>query len=118
MTLPLAARRILVVEDEFLIADEMAEALSAHGAQVVGPAPSVVAALDLIEREAALDHAVLDINLRGQTVFPVAEALWRRAVPFIFTTGYDTALIPPPFANVPRLIKPLRPETVVAILAE
>ncbi|WP_330218360.1 response regulator [Methylobacterium sp. WSM2598] len=68
---PLAQRRVLVVEDEYFIADDMAQALGRLGAVVVGPAPSRDAAMALIDGGARIDAAVLDINLRGETVFPV-----------------------------------------------
>jgi len=54
-----------------------------------------------------LDGAVLDINLRGERAYPVADALSDRGVPFVFTTGYDTQVIPAPYARVPRCEKPV-----------
>jgi hypothetical protein len=81
--------RVLLAEDEFLIAEDLASALSAAGATVIGPAYSVAGALRLIESCGALDGAVLDVNLKGEAAFPIADALLGRGVPFVITTGYD-----------------------------
>jgi DNA-binding response OmpR family regulator len=88
-TLPLSPK-ILVVEDEFLIALELDETLRAAGFQVLGPATSVSAALELLNVERP-DAAVLDVNLGGEWVTPVAEALRVKVVPFILATGYVAA---------------------------
>jgi CheY-like chemotaxis protein len=87
-------RRLLVVEDDYLIATELSESLQTLGLEVVGPVPSVAEALERIETAGKLDGAVLDINLGAQRVFPVADALAERAVPFVFLTGYDPGVIP------------------------
>ncbi|MCA1941781.1 MAG: response regulator [Caenispirillum bisanense] len=112
----LDGRRILVVEDEFLIADDLCDGLAARGAVVVGPAPTVGSALELVGRATRLDGAVLDINLGGEPVFPVAEALLKRRVPFLFTTGYDAFHIPPRFATAERYMKPVKPAVLAAAL--
>ena len=85
----LTDRRILVVEDEFLLMEDLCRDLQDAGAVVVGPAPSVAQALALIETEPAIDAAILDVNLGGEMAFPVADALQRRDCPFVFTTGYS-----------------------------
>ena len=95
MTSALAGRRLLVVEDEYFLAAELVEALSADGAKVIGPAASVDDALDLLDDTAQLDGAVLDLNLQGEMAFPVADALMERDIPFVFLTGYDQSVIPP-----------------------
>lgn len=100
-------RHVLVVEDEFYIAIDMADALSEHGAHVIGPAASVADAIDLIEHTEHLDGAVVDLNLRGELAFPVARALAERHVPFVFATGYDAEIIPKEFNNVIRCEKPV-----------
>src|SRR3954451_8078467 len=97
----MAFYRVLVVEDEYFLADDMTQALRKLGADVVGPAPSRDAALALLEAE-PVDVAVLDINLQGEAVFPVAEALRALEVPFVFATVYQGASIPPEFWDVPR----------------
>ncbi|MDJ0386766.1 HWE histidine kinase domain-containing protein [Roseomonas sp. E05] len=81
-------RRVLLAEDEPLVALELETQLQALGFTVVGPAASLQEALRLAGEEALLDAAVLDVNLRGQAVFPVADLLVRRGVPVVFATGY------------------------------
>lgn len=112
----LRGRRILVVEDEYLIADAMLRGLENEGAVVLGPLPSVRDALRVLETEAQLDGAVLDINLGGEKVFPVAEALVMRAVCFLFTTGYDARDVPECWRHVPRLEKPVQVVTIATTL--
>jgi len=102
--------RILIVEDEFLLAEDIAHVLDDAGATVLGPVPSVLDALELIAAEKRIDFAVLDVNLHGEMVFPVADALAERSVPFAFATGYDEWSLPERFFMVPRLEKPFRPE--------
>lgn len=85
----LAGRRILVLEDEALIAMDIALTLEDWNAVVIGPAHSFEEGLELADRE-RLDAAVLDVNLRGKEVFPVAELLRSRGVPFLFHTGHET----------------------------
>ena len=105
----LAQRRVLLVEDEYFIAVELHRALEARGAVVVGPAATVRDALALIAKAGPLDGAVLDINLRGEMAYPVADALLMRGVPFVFTTGYDEAMIPPRFTGIACCEKPASP---------
>src|SRR3546814_355161 len=78
--------RVLVVEDNFLLADVIADTLREYGCEVVGPAGDVAMAVKLA-REAELDGAVLDLNLYGEFCFPVAAALAERSVPYLFLTG-------------------------------
>lgn len=87
----LVGRRILVVEDEMMIAMLVEDMLSELGCSVVGPAHALDAALDLAQSEVGLDAALLDVNLGGQPVFAVADALRARGVPAIFSTGYGDA---------------------------
>jgi CheY-like chemotaxis protein len=112
---PLAHRRVLVVEDEYFIADDMARALSSLGGEVVGPVPTLDKALALVAAE-RVDAAVLDINLKGQTVFPVADALRERGVPFVFATGYDQSAVPVEYEDVPRWEKPFNPQDLAKML--
>lgn len=104
--------RVLVVEDEYMLADELQRELTRVGAVVLGPVPSVGMALDLLAREADLDGAVLDVNLGGELVYPVADALTERSIPFIFVTGYDAQVLPPRFAHVPRCGKPVKLDAI------
>jgi CheY-like chemotaxis protein len=104
----LRGRRFLVVEDEYLIAVSLALALEGDGVEVVGPVGSVRDALVLVEAEGSrLDGAVLDINLHDERVYPVADALAARGVPFVFLTGYDAQVVPDAYAGVPRCEKPV-----------
>jgi len=102
-----AGRRILVVEDEFFLAEDVVKGLEANGAQVVGPVADIDDALDLIDETEHLDAAVLDLNLRGEMAFAVADALIERGVPFVFATGYDKAVIPARYGTVTRCEKPI-----------
>ena len=107
---------MLLAEDEFLIAEDLAWALSAVGATVIGPAYSVAGALGLIETCGALDGAVLDVNLKGEAAFPVADALLGRGVPFVFTTGYDRQSVQRAVQeDVVRFEKPVDPAKLVAV---
>jgi CheY-like chemotaxis protein len=111
-------RRLLIVEDDYMIAVELAQSLEALGVEVIGPAASVEDALALVEQEGGrMDGAVLDINLRGRRVYPVAEALTARGVPFVFATGYDAMMIPEDYAGVPRCEKPVDKELLARMLA-
>ncbi len=103
----LTGRRLLVVEDEYFLAEDIVRGLEDRGAQVVGPVGTIDDALDLIEGTGHLDGAVLDLNLRGEMAFPVADALAERGVPFVFATGYDSAVIPPRYKGVTRCEKPI-----------
>jgi CheY-like chemotaxis protein len=94
--------RILVVEDNFLAAEVVRDTLESNGCTVVGPVGRIADGLRLAEQE-ALDGAVLDVNLNGDWCFPIAEALRRRDVPFIFLTGYDDAAITPPSCGLPAV---------------
>src|SRR4051794_18185888 len=86
---------LLVVEDDYLIASDLAASLESLGYEVIGPAGSVAEALKLLEVEGSrLDGAVLDINLGNERVYPVADFLKARGTPFVFTTGYDAAVVP------------------------
>jgi DNA-binding response OmpR family regulator len=113
----LKGSRILIVEDEYLLADDLSHALSDAGAEVLGPIASVEDATAFIAGEPSIDAAVLDVNLRGDMVFPVADALHARGVPFAFATGYDQWALPERFAGAPRVEKPFKGYKVAAVLA-
>jgi diguanylate cyclase len=114
----LVGRRILLVEDMWLAALELEKLLRRAGIEPVGPAARLQEALALAERE-RLDGAVLDINLDGEMVLPVAEVLRRRSVPFVFLTGYgDGAALPREFRSERRLIKPVQLEELKVALAD
>jgi len=108
-------RRVLLVEDEELVALELSIELSRLGWAVLGPAATLAEAHALISSE--VDAAILDVNLRGHPVYPVAEALASRDVPFLFCTGYEMVDPEGRFANVPVIRKPIHPSAVSAALS-
>lgn len=98
--------RILVVEDEALIAFQLKAALEDLGYAVVGPAASLEAGWEARGRQ-DFDAAVLDVNLNGKVVTPLAEQLVKDGVPTVLLTGYDVPELPPVVAHIPVLRKPL-----------
>jgi CheY-like chemotaxis protein len=103
---PLAGRRVLIVEDRYLLASDVAEQVRLLGADVAGPSATVADASAILDA-GPVDVALLDIDLDGELVYPVADLLAARGVPFIFVTGYDSDLLPPSWRTRPRLAKPL-----------
>lgn len=111
----LTGRRILVVEDEALVAMLVEDALLDAGAIVLGPVATVAEALALLLRETP-DVAVLDLNLAGETSTPVADRLVTMGVPFVVATGYGADGLPPGHATVPVLAKPYDPDDLTTAL--
>jgi PAS domain S-box-containing protein len=109
-------RRILLVEDEELVALELSTQLSRMGWAIVGPAATLKEAQSLLSKR--FDAAVLDVNLRGRSVYPVAEALEERHVPFLFCTGYEMADPDGRFPGVPVIRKPAHASAVSAALSD
>ena len=107
----------MVVEDEFLIAMSLQATLEQHGYRVVGPAAAVDQALRLIEGDRP-DAALLDVNLRGEIVTPVAAALQRAEVPFLLASAYGAAELARWGLDARNLGKPVEPERLLAALAE
>ena len=98
--------RILATEDELLVAMYLEDMLHGFGCEVVGPFATVAEAVRNAAEE-TLDGAVLDINMRGESVFPAAVTLLDRGVPFIFCSGYaDLDILPERFKGCPRIVKP------------
>lgn len=108
----LRGRKVLIVEDEYLIATDLARAFNHAGADIIGPVLSLAKALALIEAE-RIDGAVIDIALDGEDAFPLADALIERGVFIVFVTGYDRSFIPARFDAVPLCIKPIDAEKVI-----
>jgi CheY-like chemotaxis protein len=98
-------RRVLVVEDEMIIVLVIEEALFDLGAQVIGPASRLDEALQLA-REASIDAAILDVNIRGGNSYPVADILAERGIPFVFCSGYSDWALEERYRDRPRLAKP------------
>lgn len=115
----LSGRRVFVVEDEMLVAWLIDDMLAELGCTVVGPAARVDEALKMIET-AAIDLAIVDVNLNGQRSFPVVDALAERGVPFAFSTGYHADSLPVRYRDFPVLRKPFArsklAETLAALL--
>jgi CheY-like chemotaxis protein len=109
-------RTVLIVEDDYFLADDMARNLEASGARVIGPVADVQGALDLIACADHVDAAVLDLNLHGTMAFGIADALLARQVPFVFATGYDQSAIPDIYHHVPRCEKPVTVEGIALAL--
>lgn len=113
----LAGIHVLVVEDEFLVALELEHMLDRQGCVVVGPVPSVERALALI-REQAPDAAILDVNVDGGRVTPVAEALQAQEVPYVLATGYGASAFPEAaLYQAPRVNKPVVENELIRVLA-
>jgi DNA-binding response OmpR family regulator len=100
--------RVLVVEDEMLIAMLLEDVLQERGCKVIGPVGRVTKAVPLANME-PLDMAILDVNVAGEEVFPVACELARRAIPFVFVSGYGADRLPKKWCDRPILQKPFRP---------
>jgi CheY-like chemotaxis protein len=104
----LFGRRVLVIEDEMIVAMLLEDMLADLGCMVVGPAARVEQALAMIEAFGTLDAAVLDVNLNGQKSYSVADALVARSVPFVFATGYGLDSLINGYRRVPLLQKPFK----------
>lgn len=113
-----SGKRVLVVEDEFLVALGLEDNLRSLGCVVVGPAANLAAALQAAAHE-AVDAAILDVNLAGEPVFPAAEVLADRGIPFIFCSGYSgSGRLPHRFCDVPRVSKPYTSRVIAEALAD
>lgn len=111
----LAGRRVLVVEDDYFLADDIGAALWQAGASVVGPVPTLTDALARLSTP--VDAAMLDICLRGEFAWPLVDMLLARGVPFLFATGYGPEVVPPAYAAVPHWLKPLDADELVCALS-
>ena len=110
--------RILIVQDQYMIAEDPQRDLERLGIVVIGPAPSATIALRLIAATPVLNGAILDIDLQGKPSFPVADVLRARGIPFVFTTSHEVSILPVAYRDVRRFKKPVdMQEVVLAILA-
>jgi len=110
-------RKVLVVEDEMMIAMLIEDMLDEFGCKLVGPATNVPRALELIGKE-TVDVAVLDLNLDGKDTYAIADALRHNNVPFIFATGYGSTGMRPEYGDRPVLQKPFQAKDLETALAE
>ncbi len=116
---PLQGVRVLLVEDEALVAMLMEDMLADQGCSVVATAPRLDEALaHAQDLTLEFDVAVLDLNLAGENTFSVAQALEKRSVPFVFATGYGAGGLPPEWRGRPTLQKPFTAGDVTAVLAK
>jgi CheY-like chemotaxis protein len=107
--------RLLLVEDEAAILLDLQRLLQDAGCTIVRSATKLQSALESAA-EASIDLALLDINLHGEKVFPVADALVARGIPFVFLTGYDSTVLPERFGQRPTCRKPYTPKRLLAVL--
>ena len=111
------SQRVLIVEDEALVGMALEDALEFLGIAVAGVAGTVDEALVHIE-SSKFDGAILDVQLHGKTVLPVAESLDRRGIPFVFATGYGKAGVPEKYRDAPVLQKPFMPAELKDVLTK
>jgi DNA-binding response OmpR family regulator len=109
--------RVLVVEDEMLLAMLMEDTLADFGCDVVGPVARIADGIRLASSE-RLDGAILDINVAGVEVFPIARELAQRGIPFVFVSGYEYAKLPQEWRNRPTLQKPFQPQELAQRMAK
>jgi CheY-like chemotaxis protein len=113
--------RILVVEDDPLLAWELQDLLSGHGYQVIGPIGRLSILLPHLEKilpHAAIDAALLDVNIDGGLVFPAADLLAEANIPFVFVSGHALQMIPQPHRHRPLLNKPIGPADILDTVAQ
>ena len=113
----LAGCRILLIEDDFLVAQVILDMLEDEGAEVLGPIGAVDEAVAFVAEQATrFDHVILDLNLHGIKSYPVADELARRNVPFVFMTGYGKDALDTAHRDCPHCIKPVtRADLLVAL---
>ena len=104
-TADLTGKRILLIEDSPVVGPFTAELLQELGCEVVGPAPNMAAARELVDRS-GFDAALMDIHIRGERVFPICEVLEAKGLPFVLTSGYADWQMPDKWNDRPRLQKP------------
>lgn len=112
----LSGRRILVVEDESLVAMLLETILEDMGCSTIGPVSNIEDGLSAVRDEIVMDAALLDVNVAGQQVFPVARALADRGVPFVFSTGYGAGGLPDEWRERPTIQKPFTESMVCEAL--
>ena len=114
----LQGRRIFIVEDDCVTAMDLAETLAAAGAQVIGPAGTIENAFKLLRGLPQVDIALLDVEVEGAFVFDLADELVKRAVPIVFTTGYERSEIPARFGAARHCEKPVGIAAIARALSD
>jgi CheY-like chemotaxis protein len=100
------AGKLLIVEDEFLIGEDLSVWPQREGIEVVGPFNTISGALDMLDTDTDIGAAIVDINIRGQLAFELADRLMERKIPFVFYTGYESMIVPDRFRGISRVRKP------------
>jgi CheY-like chemotaxis protein len=108
--------RVLLVEDEMMICLLLEDMLLGFGCEIIGPACNIRRATDLAQRQESIDVAILDVNLAGQVVFPVADILAKRGVPILFATGLGADSLPPGWQGHQIVQKPMTMERLAVSL--
>ena len=111
----MAGLKVLVIEDEFLITMLLEDILDDLGCTLAGSATNIRQAAELVS-EVVADAAILDVNLGGDPVFPIAQQLTERQVPIIFASGYGSTTLPERWQNFPTLPKPFTADQVATAL--
>ena len=114
----LDGKRVLVVEDEAIIALLIEDMLVDLGCAVIGPAVRVDEAIRIIADDPAIDVAILDVNVAGESVYPVAKVLAERDLPFLFATGYGDAAVGTDFKGRTVVTKPYRRNDLLSAIVE
>ncbi len=109
-------RRLLVVEDDYFIVEGLLRGLEQAGMEVIGPVPNLGQAMVLLGSTQHLDGAILDVSLQGEMVFPLADALNSRNIPFVFLTGYEPAMVPARFKDIKHCDKSVNLDTLITSL--
>ena len=112
---PLRGLRVLIVEDEYYLADDLTSELRRRGAVVIGPVGTLDDAREQVE-QTSFDCAILDMNLRGDMAFPIADSLQDAGIPYVIATGYNSVSLPERFKGVPRVEKPFDPGQVASAI--
>jgi CheY-like chemotaxis protein len=113
----LKGKRVLIVEDQYLVADDIRRVVEDLGGTVIGPEGRREGALHRIDLS-GIDLAILDINLAGETAYPAADELRRRGIPFLFVTGYAPAAVRKDYGDVPHIEKPYDTKALKSALCE
>lgn len=115
--LQLNGKRVLLVEDEYYIADDLRRILEAVGAEVVGPLSTLAKAHHALD-EHRFDCAIIDLNLHGESALPIADRLVDSGKSFAIATGYGSGSIPDRFGDVPRIEKPFDPPALLELIGQ